>query len=86
MSVKVVSPTFVINLDCPKDVAKQRFLDRARGDDSPEIFDQRYAEFHGNNPQILQRYGNIVHTVRSIPPSLIALCMKLRADIHRHAL
>jgi adenylate kinase family enzyme len=73
MSVKVVGPTLVINFDCPKDVARLRFLDRARGDDSSEIFDRRYAEFQANNPTILRRYDNVVHTVRSILPALIAL-------------
>ena len=64
MRLQVASPAFVIYLDCPKDVARTRFLHRARGDDSSKIFDQRAAEFQANNPCILERYRNVLHTVR----------------------
>ena len=77
MSVKFFNPTCVIYLDCAGDVARRRFLHRARGDDSEEIFDRRYDEFGANNPPILERYRDLVHTVKSIPPAFVTFELRL---------
>ncbi|CAK4033674.1 uridylate kinase [Lecanosticta acicola] len=48
--------------NCPKAVAKERFLERAREqDDTAELFEKRYTEFEKNNRMVLEvlegKYG-----------------------------
>ncbi|KAK5122573.1 hypothetical protein LTR85_003836 [Meristemomyces frigidus] len=52
----VATPSHVLLLECPKDVAKARFVQRKRGDDDGDIFEKRYEEFQRLNGEIVARY------------------------------
>lgn len=44
----------ILSFDCPKGIAKERVLERARNAaDSEEKFDKRYAEFELENQKVL---------------------------------
>lgn len=54
--------------DCPKHIAKQRFLERARGDDNADTFDRRFQEYEKYKDEIVVGFGDrliqVSHTAR----------------------
>ena len=73
---RVISkPAMVPVLDCSKEVAEARFVDRKRGDDDAAVFAKRYEEYQRLNPQICARYANVERKVscKTPPTCVIAL-------------
>ncbi|KAI5917927.1 P-loop containing nucleoside triphosphate hydrolase protein [Camillea tinctor] len=50
-------PTLVIYIDCPVEIARTRYLSRARDGDSIAVFDKRLAQFREHTPSLLQRFA-----------------------------
>lgn len=59
-------PKAVLLFDCAKQVAKDRFLFRGRGDDNADFFEKRWQDHEKYNRDIVKRYGDIVETVRPV--------------------
>ena len=58
-----MKPFCVVLFDCPRATAKTRFIIRARGDDTTEIFQKRYDEFVEKNAAVLEHYSGALKTV-----------------------
>jgi adenylate kinase family enzyme len=57
--MEVGTPVLVISIRCPKEIAKQRYLNRRLPDrlgDDAEMFEKRFDEFDVNNPAIVDHY------------------------------
>ncbi|KAI0592781.1 P-loop containing nucleoside triphosphate hydrolase protein [Biscogniauxia sp. FL1348] len=79
-------PTLVIYIDCPVEVARRRYLARARDGDTAASFDKRLAQFEEHMPSLLRKFadeGILVSTVNegsmTIDETYEALVTSLRA-------
>jgi adenylate kinase family enzyme len=50
------APDLVISISCPKEVAKERYLGRKRGDDSEELFGKRYSDYEKRDMKVVELY------------------------------
>ena len=54
----------VLQVDCEKQTANNRFVHRAReSSDSPDKFEKRYEQYKVKNPGILKHYESLLATV-----------------------
>lgn len=59
MVSQILAPALVISLQCPKDAARQRYLNRrlpGRLHDDKEMFEKRFEEFEVENANIIYYY------------------------------
>lgn len=59
----VAKPMAVFLAQCPKEIAKARFLARKRGQDDEALFEQRYIEFFSKSLEIQNRYLELLRGV-----------------------
>lgn len=81
-------PKLVLLFDCPKDIAKQRYLTRnlkGREADDEAMFEKRYEEYLRQNAEIEGEYMDrgcmmVVDTSSKTDQSLRKLCEALREN------
>ncbi|KAI1485403.1 P-loop containing nucleoside triphosphate hydrolase protein [Biscogniauxia mediterranea] len=59
-------PTLVIYIDCPVEVARMRYLARARDGDTAASFDKRLAQFEEHMPSLLRKLADEGLLVRAV--------------------
>ncbi|TVY47046.1 UMP-CMP kinase [Lachnellula occidentalis] len=50
------TPDLTISISCPKEVARARYLNRKRGDDSEDLFNERYSNYLERDTQVVELY------------------------------
>ncbi|TVY26211.1 UMP-CMP kinase [Lachnellula hyalina] len=50
------TPDLTISISCPKEVARARYLNRKRGDDSEDLFNKRYSDYQERDTQVVELY------------------------------
>lgn len=46
----------IISIHCPEEVAKARYLNRKRGDDSADLFNKRYSDYENRDTKVVELY------------------------------
>jgi adenylate kinase family enzyme len=85
---QVAKPVLALLFNCPKEIAKKRFLTRnveGRQTDDATLFERRYGEFERENQGIAREYRERellieLDTSRRTEESLAELCNRLRND------
>lgn len=54
------APKLVLVFDCPKTLAKDRFIARRRGDDDDQTFETRYEQWVGPTAAVCRMYGGTI--------------------------
>ena len=63
---EVGEPVMVVMFECPKDIARARFVSRKRGNDDADFFEERYARHAALYPEICARYASVAQKVSRI--------------------
>jgi len=53
---QIDTPDLTISISCPKEVARARYLNRKRGDDSEDLFNKRYSDYQERDTQVVELY------------------------------
>ena len=72
---QIDTPDLTISISCPKEVARARYLNRKRGDDSEDLFNKRYSDYQERDTQVVKLYRKGLIEVSY--SSIFYLCLRL---------
>ncbi|KAI9055246.1 hypothetical protein LZ554_000210 [Drepanopeziza brunnea f. sp. 'monogermtubi'] len=59
------TPDLTLLISCPREIARARYLERKRGDDSVELFDKRYSDYEQRDSMVVDLYRESLVEVKA---------------------